>query len=352
MWLQPTLKIDEYGVQDPRLWHWACSMCCTIFFFLGSETISPDIESAQQGASTSTVLTSQVCLSPVFRMTPLSVLATHYLCPQCTAGLRTLRKPAAAAAMHCHVINVTLTFSRTFSDRPPFKLQNGTIGSICVQDLVVGTASLTMSLGSDTDAAFDHYVQHIAHQHVADNEIKAQRLLLFRKHGKRRIINIEQIQAHLKSAFRVDVDVIDISRLTFHEQIKQVRNVSIVISPCGGLSFSSVFLPAGGVAIFPGYWDPVANSSANMEEYIYDRFTTFSTMYYNVGLDEISVDADGAGFDDRAKYRDYGSTILHLDKLTDMVHSALLRVEGAYGWHNSFHRKRCSRSVRAFDQLC
>ena len=215
-----------------------------------------------------------------------------------------------------HACAIEQDVTRTFSDRPPFKLQNRTTGSICMQDLVVGTASLTMSLGPDTDAAFDRYVQHIAHQHVADNVIKAQRLLLFRKHGKRRIINIEQIQAHLISTFKVDVDVIDISHLTFPEQIKQVRNASIVISPCGGLSFSSVFLPAGGVAIFPGYWDPVANSSANMEEYIYNRFTTFSTMYYNVDLHEISVDAAGAGFEERSKYRDYGSTILNLDKLT------------------------------------
>ena len=146
--------------------------------------------------------------------------------------------------------------------------------------------------------------------------------------------------------------MIDISRLTFHEQIKQVRNASIVISPCGGLSFSSIFLPAGGVAIFPGYWDPVANTSANMEDYIYNRFTSFSTLYYNVDLDEISVDANGAGFEERAKYRDYGSTILHLDKVVSMVHTALLRVEGAYGWHNSFHRKRCSRHVRAFQSEC
>ena len=221
-----------------------------------------------------------------------------------------------------------------------------------MQNLLVGTASLSMSLGSDTDAAFDHYVQHIVHKLGADTKIKAQRLLLFRKHGKRRIINIEQIQAHLKATFRVEVDVIDISRLTFHDQVQQVRNASIVISPCGGLSFSSVFFPAGGIAIFPGYWDPVANSSANMEDYIYDRFTSFSTLYYNVDLDEISVDANGAGFEERAKYRDYGSTILHLDKVTSMVHTALLRVEGAYGWHNSFHRKRCSRYLRALQLEC
>ena len=58
-------------------------------------------------------------------------------------------------------------------------------------------------------------------------------------------------------------------------------------------------------------------------------------MYYNVDLDEVSVDAAGAGFEEQAKYRDYGSTILHLDTLTSKVHSALLRVEGAYGWHKS-----------------
>ena len=72
----------------------------------------------------------------------------------------------------------------------------------------------------------------------------------------------------MQSTFRLDVDVIDISYLTFHEKTKQVRNASIVISPCGGMSFSSVFLPAGivAMAMFPGCWDPVANSSANKEE--------------------------------------------------------------------------------------
>ncbi len=42
-------------------------------------------------------------LSKARRMTPLSVSATHYFCPQRTAALRTLRKPAAAAAMDRHV---------------------------------------------------------------------------------------------------------------------------------------------------------------------------------------------------------------------------------------------------------
>lgn len=41
-----------------------------------------------------------------------------------------------------------------------------------------------------------------------------------------------------------------------------------------------------------------------------------------------SVDANVAGFAERAKYRDYGNTISQLDKLTSIVDSALLGIEG------------------------
>jgi hypothetical protein len=229
------------------------------------------------------------------------------------------------------------------TDNPFVKLNHsGVEGSdlVCAENVVVGTAHFMMSYGPDIDGMFDEFVEHVMARYGIRprDRPRRQRIVIFQKNGKRRLLDPEDIATRLGATFNVSTEVVGVASLSLQQQMELVSNATLVISPCGGISFSAAFLPYNGAAIFMGYWNPNKNRTDQMEDYIFDRFTRFHSLYYETTPEETDLSGADPKADAWGNYREYGNVRPEHGKLESMVYSALLRVEIGYGWNNSFSR--------------
>lgn len=123
-------------------------------------------------------------------------------------------------------------------------------GQICFENLLVGTRRLGMSHASE--GVWEPFIGQIKENLNLDpNRLpRKQKIHLFYKIGRRRILNYPEIKQHLEKRFNVEVEIINPADFTLEEQVRIFQDTTIVITPCGGISFSSVFLPKGASAIF------------------------------------------------------------------------------------------------------
>lgn len=127
---------------------------------------------------------------------------------------------------------------------------------LCFENLLVGTRALGMGLPSE--GSWSPFIAEIK-SHLAlpiYYRPSRQKITLFYKHGRRTILNYEPLQQRLQERFGVQVEIVNPASFTLEEQIVMMQDTTVVVSPCGGVSFSSVFLPKGVSAIFLEYVPP------------------------------------------------------------------------------------------------
>jgi hypothetical protein len=218
----------------------------------------------------------------------------------------------------------------------------------CTKNLLVGDAHMYMSHAPDLDGMLDRFIDHILSYHGVNphHQPSKHRILIFKKYGKRSINNSQAIANMIQYTFDVDVEIVEIYKYTLEEQIHIVSEATMIISPCGGISFAALFLPRNAIAIFTNYWEPAASNgdifrpaaSRSMEGFIYNKLTRFATMYYPTSKRDtifIMPSISGGNYT-QADYREYGNVHVNLRKLRDMLRSALHRVETAYNWKQSY----------------
>lgn len=77
-----------------------------------------------------------------------------------------------------------------------------------------------------------------------------QRITIFKKTNRRVFTNYEELASHLRERFDVEVDLWEPSSVSLPEQIKFLEKTTVAISPCGGISYGTLFLPPGASAVF------------------------------------------------------------------------------------------------------
>jgi len=213
----------------------------------------------------------------------------------------------------------------------------------CTQDLVVGFGKLGMY--SDSDVWDQFNVRLLKAVGVPPLRVpQRHKILIFSKTGRRMTTNVPSMAQHLGKVFNVDTQVVDIAKMSLAMQAQLVNSATIVISPCGGLSFSSVFLPKHAAAIFICTYDPDAKLQLQIERFWYDRQTRFQALYYPVDETEVTINTTfvvkGAGADHELTpgnlYRNFADITVSLPKMVKVVHSALSMVELGLGWDLSY----------------
>ncbi|GAA6060575.1 hypothetical protein JCM10212_006810 [Sporobolomyces blumeae] len=212
---------------------------------------------------------------------------------------------------------------------------------VCFRNLYVGTKMLGMSLPSEH--VWPGFVDELRVGAGLDitQRPKRQRISIFLKHGRRTVLNYKEVENHLRDRFKVEVDLIDPAKLSLADQIKYMHETTVVVSPCGGISFSSMFLPPGASAIFIDYWDTHWNASGQMERFIYTNKDDLTPFYYPVEKEEVLFDRSvipewGNPEDDYMVYRNWANLTVNLERMERYVLSALINAEVANGWQKSF----------------
>lgn len=112
-------------------------------------------------------------------------------------------------------------------------------GRVCFEKLLIGTTSLGMRLPSGGGMWRD-FVRIIKGHYRIDvlHRPPKQKITLLRKNGRRTLTNYEELRDHLAKRFNVEVDIISPADYPLGEQIRVLRDTTVVVSPCGGISTS------------------------------------------------------------------------------------------------------------------
>ncbi|KAI5477587.1 glycosyltransferase family 61 protein [Pseudohyphozyma bogoriensis] len=210
---------------------------------------------------------------------------------------------------------------------------------VCFKNLLVGTRELGMGYSGESWPGFVAEMK----KYVGVPEfpkLKKQKISIFLKRGRRTLLNYEELRDHLVKRFEVEVELKDPSEFSLEEQIAWMQSTSVVVSPCGGVSFSAIFLPPGASAIFVDYWNANWNSTAQMERHIYSYNSLVTPFYYPLEFGDLSYDPlklpEEAKKSDFVLYRDYVNVNVSLERMERYVLAALLQAEVSFGWTRSF----------------
>jgi hypothetical protein len=144
----------------------------------------------------------------------------------------------------------------------------------------------------------------------------------------RSIANEQEVYQFLLSRYKnVQVDMINMATLSLKDQLKEMLETTILITPCGGVSMILPFLPIDSYAIimdYPGGEKPFffkydEGDSATMEASFWNLWTHVNKMYYQVFTEEDYVWDVPEG----KSYRDDTSVVVNLDRIEFMVNEAL-----------------------------
>jgi hypothetical protein len=121
---------------------------------------------------------------------------------------------------------------------------------VCFKNLLVGTRMLGESYPSE--AAWPGFINAIKSHYgfQLSPRLLRQKITLFLKNGRRTFLNYEEVADHLRNRFNVEVEIYDPAQDTIRDQIRFLESTTVLISPCGGISLSAMFLPPGASAIF------------------------------------------------------------------------------------------------------
>lgn len=195
----------------------------------------------------------------------------------------------------------------------------------------------------DPEGVWDHFIDYMLSTHsLAMVTPRMQAILIVKKRGRRELLNIAELRLHLHWHFQIRVDVVEIASLPLPAQISLVRQYTVMITPCGGISFSSAFMSRGSATIFIGYYDILLKQPGHMEQAIYTSHLNVRDFYYNPYANETTVRlvnvAEPSSVSEWHKYRDFGDVRIDLPRMSLIVHEALSSVEATFGWHHSFVR--------------
>lgn len=157
---------------------------------------------------------------------------------------------------------------------------------------------------------------------------KKQRITVSIKKGKRALANTEELVAHLKKTFPdIQVDALELKALGgWKEELAYLADTTVLITPCGGVSMSSMFLPHNSALIVVDYYHVHKQMSIGMEDRLWSNLGYVRPFHYPFKKEEVELPAgkDSSNFQDM---RDYGQVRVDLERMTIITKAALKHVD-------------------------
>lgn len=116
-------------------------------------------------------------------------------------------------------------------------------------------------------------------------------ITIFVKKGKRGIKNSDQVVKSLQKKYGKEMKIVSVEpdKLGMKDQILLLLDTTILISPCGSISISAIFLPPGASLIvtdFAGYQDRDLFTSDHMEASLWNALSWLNDLYYSIDSPE------------------------------------------------------------------
>lgn len=156
---------------------------------------------------------------------------------------------------------------------------------------------------------------------------KKPRITVSIKKGKRGLANNDELVAHLRAQFpKVEIDALELVSLGgWRNELRYLQDTSVLITPCGGVSMSAMFLPHNAALVVIDYFSTRVNNSVGMEERLWSNLGYIRAFHYpfseaEVELPDHNPPLSRTEFQDM---RDYGQVRVNLERMTDLVKAAL-----------------------------
>ncbi len=142
----------------------------------------------------------------------------------------------------------------------------GNKSTMCFKRLVVGIGMRTMR---DHNPALRQQFREQVLVNLGRNPYSAppKDLIVFLlKKGRRAPLNTEEAFNHIRTSFpEVTCELVNVTDMTFREQVFLMLRTTVLITPCGGMSLIALFLNPGAVSIFIDFYNPSLNATDSME---------------------------------------------------------------------------------------
>jgi hypothetical protein len=186
------------------------------------------------------------------------------------------------------------------------------------------------------EALFEQFRANVLKRHGIDPRYvpKKHTIAVVKKTNKtfkRDIANFAEVVAFLKKTYpTIDVIEIDYAKLSIQQQLELMMNITVFISPAGGVSMMAPFLPTGSHAIFMDFHVTTEqygfdkDTSGSMEGAFWNHWNHFKRNYYQVRKQGLDYVFDYAGASDA---RWYASILVDTTRLQELVDGALEDME-------------------------
>lgn len=146
----------------------------------------------------------------------------------------------------------------------------------------------------------------------------------------RAIANLEQVEQFVRLTYpTISTEVVEWHKMAFNQQIEKLLSTTILITPCGGVSFIIPLLPHGAHAIVMDYYVNMnafgfqPGQSGSMDAAFLNHIPHVRMQYYQVyGSEDYELDFPGA-----TNTRESASIIVNMTRLQLLMDKALEEME-------------------------
>ena len=157
---------------------------------------------------------------------------------------------------------------------------------------------------------------------------KKHRITVSIKKGKRALANNDELVAYLKEKFPTyEVDALELTSLGgWKNELNYLLDTSVLITPCGGVSMSAMFMPHNSALVIVDYFNLKKNVSFGMEERLWANLGYVRPFHYPFTRDEVRM-PEGHDPNDYQEMRDWGEVRVNLERMETIVKAAISHVD-------------------------
>ncbi|GAA6034785.1 hypothetical protein JCM8097_001168 [Rhodosporidiobolus ruineniae] len=147
-----------------------------------------------------------------------------------------------------------------------------TVGQTCFADLVLGPNELTMRHPTGrTWVDLADWMKSRIDLPVGSMKkpLKKHKVVIIEKHGRRTWLNYAEVRKHVEETYGVEALLVDPATLSVEDQLRLFDGTTVLVTPPGGVSFSSLFLREGAAAVMVEWWDEGQQRSFPMDQEVY-----------------------------------------------------------------------------------
>lgn len=201
---------------------------------------------------------------------------------------------------------------------------------VCFEQLLVGNGpwGFQQSLGK-APSWWSYHAFYLNNLGINPNRTpKKQRITVSIKKGKRALANNDELVAYLKEQYpQYEVDALELTSLGgWKSELNYLLDTSILITPCGGVSMSAMFLPHNAALVIVDYFNLRKNVSFGMEERLWANLGYVRPFHYPFTIDEVEM-PDGHRRDDYQEMRDWGQVRVDTERMGTIVQAAISHVD-------------------------